>query len=185
MAKAALFTARQTESCPECGAGLVIRSGQHGPFLGCSQYPGCAYVKSLKPQADGHIVKILEGQECPICQETLVLRQGRYGMFIGCSDYPRCGYIAAMDKPDETAFGCPSCRSGKLVQRTSRFGKIFYACDQYPQCRFVLNFKPVAGVCEFCHFPLLMEKSTARGPKLFCADKTCGKPVAIKENDEN
>ncbi|HEY0209420.1 type I DNA topoisomerase [Acerihabitans sp.] len=183
MAKAALFNPRQTELCPECGAELVIRSGQHGPFLGCSQYPRCDYIKSLKQQADGHIVTVLEGQSCPSCQGSLVLRQGRYGMFIGCDNYPECDYIAAMDQPDETAFRCPACQEGRLVQRTSRFGKIFYACDQYPQCRFVLNFKPVAGECEYCHFPLLYEKNTARGPRLFCADKRCAKPVSIKEND--
>ncbi len=184
MAKTPLFTARPTELCPDCGAELVIRSGQHGPFLGCSQYPRCTYIKSLKQHADGHIVTVLEGQNCPACQATLVLRQGRYGMFIGCSNYPGCDYIAATDKPDETAFSCPQCRSGKLVQRTSRFGKTFYACDGYPHCRFVVNFKPVAGECAYCHFPLLMEKNTARGAMLYCADKRCGKPVTVKENDE-
>ncbi len=62
MAKSALFTVRNNESCPKCGAELVIRSGKHGPFLGCSQYPACDYVRPLKSSADGHIVKVLEGQ---------------------------------------------------------------------------------------------------------------------------
>ncbi|TCV91366.1 putative DNA topoisomerase [Biostraticola tofi] len=161
-----------------------MRSGQHGPFLGCSAYPQCGYIRSLKPQADGHVVKVLEGQLCPECQSTLVLRQGRYGMFIGCGNYPTCGHIEAMDKPDETAFSCPQCREGKLMQRTSRFGRTFYACDRYPACRFALNSKPVAGVCEHCQFPLLIEKQTTHGVKLFCADKHCAKPVSIKENHE-
>ena len=60
MAKSALFTVRNNESCPKCGAELVIRSGKHGPFLGCSQYPACDYVRPLKSSADGHIVKVLE-----------------------------------------------------------------------------------------------------------------------------
>lgn len=75
MAKSALFTVRNNESCPKCGAELVIRSGKHGPFLGCSQYPACDYVRPLKSSADGHIVKVLEGQVCPACGENLVLRQ--------------------------------------------------------------------------------------------------------------
>ena len=87
MAKSALFTVRNNESCPKCGAELVIRSGKHGPFLGCSQYPACDYVRPLKSSADGHIVKVLEGQVCPACGANLVLRQGRFGMFIGCSNY--------------------------------------------------------------------------------------------------
>lgn len=75
MAKSALFTVRNNESCPKCGAELVIRSGKHGPFLGCSQYPACDYVRPLKSSADGHIVKVLEGQVCPACGANLVLRQ--------------------------------------------------------------------------------------------------------------
>ena len=83
MAKSALFTVRNNEPCPQCGAELVIRSGKHGPFLGCSHYPECDYVRPLKSQADGHVVKILEGQDCPVCGAVLVLRQGRFGVFIG------------------------------------------------------------------------------------------------------
>lgn len=74
MAKSALFTVRNNESCPKCGAELVIRSGKHGPFLGCSQYPACDYVRPLKSSADGHIVKVLEGKVCPACGANLVLR---------------------------------------------------------------------------------------------------------------
>jgi putative DNA topoisomerase len=33
-----------------------------------------------------------------------------------------------------------------LIQRRSRFGKTFHSCDRYPDCQFVINFKPVAGV---------------------------------------
>ncbi|PVF12353.1 hypothetical protein DBO95_16805, partial [Yersinia pestis] len=72
-------------SCPECGSALVIRSGGHGPFLGCSHYPDCQYIRPLKAQADGHVVKTLEGQPCPECGSDMMLRQGRFGMFIGCS----------------------------------------------------------------------------------------------------
>lgn len=62
MTKSALFSVRKNEPCPQCGAELVIRSGKHGPFLGCSHYPDCDYIRPLKSQADGHIVKVLEGK---------------------------------------------------------------------------------------------------------------------------
>lgn len=66
MTKTALFSVRKNEPCPQCGAELVIRSGKHGPFLGCSHYPDCDYVRPLKSQADGHIVKVLEGQNVSV-----------------------------------------------------------------------------------------------------------------------
>ncbi|ELY2623511.1 type I DNA topoisomerase [Cronobacter malonaticus] len=184
MARSALFSVPKHEPCPKCGAELLIRSGKHGPFLGCSHYPECDYVRPLKSQADGHIVKVLEGQQCPACDATLVLRQGRFGMFIGCSRYPECEHTEQIDKPDETALRCPQCSDGHLVQRRSRFGKTFYSCDRYPECQFVINTRPVAGECPECHYPLLTEKKTAQGIKCFCASKQCGKPVTAEKDSE-
>lgn len=184
MVKPTLF-AEKKQQCPECGGDLVIRSGRHGPFLGCSHYPECEYIRPLKAQADGHVVKILDGQLCPECQSTLVLRQGRYGMFIGCSQYPECSHTETIDRPDETALSCPQCHQGKLLQRKSRYGKAFHSCDRYPECRFAINNQPVAGECEYCHYPLLIEKKTAHGVKQFCASKSCGKPVSTETSDSN
>jgi len=184
MAKSALFNVRNNESCPQCGAELVIRSGKYGPFLGCSHYPECDYVRPLKSQADGHVIKVLEGQNCPLCDATLVLRQGRFGMFIGCSHYPECGHTELIDKPDSTAITCPQCQQGKLVQRRSRFGKTFHSCERFPACQFAINNKPVAGECPECHYPLLFEKKTAQGVKYFCASKQCGKPVPADKISE-
>ena len=184
MSKAAIFAARQNEPCPKCGAELVIRSGRHGPFLGCSHYPECEYIRPLKAQADGHIVKVLDDQHCPACQSVLVLRQGRYGMFIGCSNYPECSHTEVLDKPDDTTLSCPQCEQGKLLQRKSRYGKVFYACDRYPDCQYALNHKPVAGECGYCHYPLLIEKRTAGGLKHYCASKLCGKPVPKEVEDD-
>lgn len=184
MSKTALFSARKNEPCPRCGADLVIRSGKHGAFLGCSHYPECDYIRPLKQQADGHIVKVLEGQCCPLCQDALVLRQGRYGMFISCGQYPACEHTETIDPPDETSIACPQCQQGKLVQRRSRYGKTFHACDRYPDCQFAINFTPVEGECEFCHFPLLIEKKSAQGMKRFCASKACGKPIGSGSSSE-
>ncbi|MFP1810673.1 DNA topoisomerase family protein [Lonsdalea quercina] len=184
MVKPILF-AEKKQQCPECGADLVIRSGRHGLFLGCSHYPECEYIRLLKAQADGHVVKVLDGQLCPECQSTLVLRQGRYGMFIGCSQYPECSHTETIDRPDETALSCPQCHQGKLLQRKSRYGKTFHSCDRYPECRFAINNQPVAGECEYCHYPLLIEKKTAHGVKRFCASKSCGKPVSTETSNSN
>ena len=96
-------------------------------------------------------------------------------MFIGCSDYPQCDHTEVIDKPDETAITCPQCGQGKLLQRKSRYGKVFHSCDRYPECQFALNVKPVAGECAYCHYPLLMEKRTAKGP-------SCAVPASCAEN---
>ncbi len=175
MSKQLPFETEGTEICPECDAKLVIRNGQHGPFFACSSYPECQYTRPLRQAIDSHTIKILEGQDCPACGHLLALKQGRFGMFIGCSNYPECEHTELIDKPDETSVACPQCQKGQLLQRKSRFGKTFYACDSYPECQFIINNKPFSGECEFCQYPLLMEKKASQGVKLFCASKRCGK----------
>lgn len=165
----------QETPCPQCGAALLMRHGKHGPFLGCSAYPACDYIKPLH-QNDGHIVKEL-GVPCPECQHELVLRQGRYGMFIGCSNYPECHHIETQNtppaQPQESAWRCPECGTGHLVKRNSRYGKAFYGCDCYPKCKFAVNAPPVAGECEACGYPLLVQKKLASGDKHQCANRKC------------
>ncbi len=167
------------EPCPQCGNQLTLRFGKHGPFLGCTQYPSCEYIRPLH-QHDGHVVKELE-MPCPQCESNLVLRQGRFGMFIGCGSWPACDYQSSPDKKaEDTQLTCPQCRKGHLVERQSRYGKTFYACDAYPKCKFAVNSKPHAGACERCGFRLIIEKKTAAGIRHQCADKGC----SHLQNDE-
>ncbi len=36
------------ETCPVCGGDLVERSGKHGKFTGCANYPDCGYTRGLE-----------------------------------------------------------------------------------------------------------------------------------------
>jgi len=36
------------ETCPACGGDLVERSGKHGKFIGCANYPDCGYTRGLE-----------------------------------------------------------------------------------------------------------------------------------------
>lgn len=176
MSEAPLFAIPvQKQLCPLCQHELVMKSGKHGPFLGCSQYPSCHYIQNLHPH-ESTIVKVLSDSACPSCGAELAVKHGRYGMFIGCSDFPVCHFIVHEEAPVVADVHCPACERGRLVERTSKFGKTFYGCDQYPSCDFIVNLKPVAGQCQHCGFNLLVEKSTAKGVKIFCAAKKCQLP---------
>jgi len=39
---------RERFSCPKCGKKLMKREGKFGPFLGCTGYPNCDFVRNLK-----------------------------------------------------------------------------------------------------------------------------------------
>lgn len=113
------------------------------------------------------------GVPCPRCQRELQLKKGRYGLFVGCSGYPECDYMTAADFDPDTDVPCPSCQQGKLVQKTSRFGHSFYACDSYPKCKFSVPLPPVAESCPSCNYPLLLRKKTAAGERLVCGSDDC------------
>lgn len=158
------------EPCPRCGDKLELRHGKHGAFIGCSSYPRCDYLRPFKViEHDEDVEKVLEGSACPSCGHVLAIKKGRYGLFIGCSNYPACHHVADINEQGGTDPVCPSCGKGKLLARTSRYGKRFYGCERYPVCRYVINDKPRAEACPECGFGILAE----RKGQLYCPNKGC------------
>jgi ssDNA-binding Zn-finger/Zn-ribbon topoisomerase 1 len=88
------------EKCPECGRPLQRRRGRFGPFIGCSGYPECKYIKKEPPKGTG--------VTCPQCKQgELVQRRGRFGPFYSCSRYPECTFaVNQTPLPDP----CPVCQ---------------------------------------------------------------------------
>lgn len=143
--------------CPLCNSALVVRHSKNGPFVGCSSYPSCNFIKPLH---DTHttVLKVMTEMGCPLCDKPLAIKKGRYGMFIGCSGFPDCHYITKINQSENTHVQCPKCQQGELKERTNKYGKRFFACDNYPACRYVLNFEPVNKTCEKCGWPVLVNK---------------------------
>ncbi|HYO60519.1 MAG TPA: type I DNA topoisomerase [Actinomycetota bacterium] len=83
------------EKCPNCDSELVAKSGRFGPFVGCSNYPECKYIKKEPPKETG--------ETCPNCGSGLVEKRGRFGPFTGCSNYPECKYIKKKPRKKEEA----------------------------------------------------------------------------------
>lgn len=86
------------------------------------------------------------GESCPLCGKTekgrLVIRTGKFGKFISCSRFPECTYTAKILEK----FGdmkCPDCAEGDVIIKKSRWGKPFYGCSRYPDCKWASWKKPV------------------------------------------
>lgn len=172
--------------CPKCGADLKIKHGKSGAFIGCADYPTCDYSKPLH-EYESAVIKTIEGSSCPLCQASLVIKKGPYGLYIGCSDFPQCHYVESSTesqaKNKDVSVSCPSCHSGHLVKRANKFGKQFYPCDKYPKCKYVVNFKPVKSSCPLCHWPIMLEKKSAKGRIHQCPQRLCGHKVVQSEAD--
>jgi len=102
------------------------------------------------------------GEPCPKCKEgELVWRLGKYGRFKGCNRYPDCDYIEKSEsgpQAADTGIPCPTCNKGTLLKRTSRMGKVFYGCSNYPDCKGAMWDEPVQQPCPKCGWPLIGKK---------------------------
>lgn len=163
---------KMDEACPKCGKELSLRLGRRGRFVGCSGYPDCDYTRSNGEDKEQEVEEL--DRNCPDCQEKLIYRYGRYGKFIGCSAYPKCKHIEPIDKPKETNVRCPECSQGTMLSRKSRYGKIFYSCSRYPDCKFAVWNEPLDAPCPACGFLMTTIKTTKRkGTEKVCPIKNC------------
>ena len=97
------------------------------------------------------------GETCPECGSPLVIRKGKYGSFTACSNYPECKYIKKEEKEVVEVMNCPLC-DGKIVEKPTRKGKVFYGCTHYPKCKFATWDKPTGEMCPECG-KAMIEKS--------------------------
>ncbi len=97
------------------------------------------------------------GESCPLCNSPLVIRKGKYGDFTACSNYPECKYIKKEEKKIIEICDCPNC-DGKIVERKTKRGKIFYGCNNFPKCNTAFWDKPINERCPKCNSILLEKK---------------------------
>jgi DNA topoisomerase I len=161
------------ESCENCGRPMTLKRGRFGQFLACTGYPDCKTTKKLATSGSGRlsVPDVPLDEKCPQCGKNLVIKHGRFGEFTACSAYPECKYI----KKKTIGIACPrpNCK-GELVEKKSRRGKVFYGCDQYPNCDFTAWNKPINKPCPQCGSGYLLEKTSKKqGTIHYCNAETC------------
>ncbi|MFD2116841.1 type I DNA topoisomerase [Paenibacillus yanchengensis] len=117
---------------------------------------------------------------CDKCGKHLVYKLGRFGKFLACSGFPDCRNTKPIIK--DIGVTCPKCESGKVVERRSKKGRIFYGCDHYPECDYVSWDKPTAKPCPQCD-TRLVEKRNKSGVRLLCT--SCSYTEEMPEEGEH
>ncbi len=175
VSKAELTTEALEEKCPECGEQLAVKLGRRGKFIACTGYKdGCRYTRPLEQEGQEVAEPVLSEEKCDKCGQPMLIKDGRYGKYLACSGYPACKNNQPLVKPKGTGVVCPECKEGELTEKKSRYGKMFYSCNRYPQCKFALWDLPVEQPCPKCGFPLLVKKVYKRaGEFLKCPKEGC------------
>jgi DNA topoisomerase-1 len=172
--KSDLTTEATDELCPECGKPLVVKLGKFGKFYACSGYPECKHIRRMDKENGESLEPVYSEEKCDKCKSPMLIKDGRFGKYLACSGYPACKNIQPLVKPKSTGVTCPECRQGELIEKKSRYGKMFYSCNCYPECKFALWDLPVTTPCPKCGFPLLVKKVYKReGEFLKCPKEGC------------
>ena len=180
------FTANMEESLDAIAEGkkdwVPMLQEFYGPFDANLQ-------KKYEEVQKKDLVEIVEGKNCPECKSPVVIRFGRYGKFYACSTFPECRYTEPLEKnkPKTLGITCPKCsprfarldseserageagKKGELVAKRTRRGKIFYACNQYPDCDYALWYKPTGETCKECGALMMQRTKDA----IKCSNKDC------------
>ena len=109
---------------------------------------------------------VATGEKCPNCGADLVIKQSKYGKFVACSNYPTCKYIKQNEEKKEIKeiMDCPHC-DGKIIERKTKRGKVFYGCSNFPKCKFASWDLPISEKCPKCNGTLVEKKD-----KIKCMD---------------
>ncbi len=126
-------------------------------------------------KAEEEIEKIVIEDEvsdviCEKCGKNMVVKHGRFGKFLACPGYPECKntkpIVHKLDIP------CPLC-GGDIVRRRTKKRRIFYGCNNFPDCNFVSWNEPIKEKCPNCN-GLMVKKQTKKKITKQCMNKECG-----------
>ena len=158
--------------CPNCGKPMMVRLSKTGSqFLGCSGYPECKTTMSmnvLSEQTEDETSSETQQEEiceekCEKCGSDMVFKVGPYGKYMECVE---CKNRKPYHK--STGVTCPKCGKGTIVERKSKRGTVFYGCNQYPECDFVLWNEPIDEKCPKCG-SLFVKKVLKNGTNVVCS----------------
>jgi len=107
---------------------------------------------------------------CEKCGSQMVYKIGRYGKFLACSAFPECRNTMPIVK--EIGVKCPKCETGEIVERKSKKNRLFYGCNNYPDCDFISWDKPLPRTCPKCGKMLVEKKGKGKnkGPVVHCSE---------------
>lgn len=108
--------------------------------------------------------------QCELCGRMMVVKQGRYGKFLACPGFPECRNTKPIIK--DTGVKCPKC-GGKIIERRTRRGVVFYGCENYPKCDYVSWDMPLTTTCKECGSFLFRHRFKKGQTILYCSNDDC------------
>ncbi len=118
---------------------------------------------------------------CEKCGRKMMKKLGKYGFFLACSGFPDCRNAKSLPLGK-----CPreDC-DGDVVKRSSKKGRPFYACTNYPDCEFITRDTPSQKACHNCGKVLFIKNIKGKGQELHCLNEKCGFKMELLDEENN
>ena len=162
------FTANMETSLDE------VESGKKDWVKTLDEFYG-SFEKDLKiaeNELDGKRIKVPDeatDEVCEICGKPMVIKIGKYGKFMACSGFPECTNTKALTV--DTGGICPYCGK-KVLKKKSKRNRVYYGCENNPECKFMTWDLPTKEKCPECG-STLFNKGGKKGV-LICHKEGCG-----------
>ncbi len=169
------------KTCPNCEKPMIVRTSRFGTqFLGCSGYPECKTMMPLNGEAPEQNAKETD-EKCEKCESSMIQKVGPYGPYLECTS-ESCKHRKRIIK--STGVKCPKdgC-DGEIVYKKSKYGKVFFGCNKYPNCDFVSWYEPIDEKCPECS-NILVKKVTKKASKIECINKECSYSREMENNSD-
>jgi DNA topoisomerase-1 len=167
------FTAKMEEDLDEIAHGRRKWNDLIADFYKDFE-PKLIHAREEMPETKTEPEKI--GRSCPKCGNELIVKWGRFGKFISCSNYPECKYTEPF--LEKIGVACPK-DGGDIVLRKTRKGRIFYGCENYPNCDFTSWKKPIKTSCPACG-GILVNKNKREFQCLDCEEVFTSEKIIIE-----
>ncbi|MFV0353146.1 MAG: type I DNA topoisomerase [Oscillospiraceae bacterium] len=129
-------------------------------------------LEQAEKNMEGKKVKVPEEETdiiCELCGRNMVIKTGRYGKFLACPGFPECRNTQKI--VNKAAGKCPK-DGGDILVRSSKKGRVYYGCANYPACDFMTWDEPTDEVCPQCKSTLF--KKGGKNGVLRCLKEGCG-----------
>lgn len=148
-------------------------------LIGDFYYPFKENLDQAEKNMEGKHLKVPDEETdevCELCGKPMVIKMGRFGKFMACSGFPDCRNTKKIIK--ETGGICPKC-GGRIIAKTSKKGRAFYGCENYPECDFATWDTPLKELCPKCGKTLF--KKNGKNGKIYCLNEQCDYERALDE----
>ncbi len=116
---------------------------------------------------------------CEKCGRNMVIKYGRYGKFLACPGFPDCQNAKPYFEP--AGVNCPDCGAKVLIKKTKK-GRVYYGCENNPECGFMSWNKPTGEKCPNCSS--FLEIKGRKNPKIVCSNEKCGFVKEMPQEEE-